>query len=191
MFRVVAAYGGRLSQRQGARLDDMQAILGIAFPAPLPRRPRTRAPSCRSAARRRNLRKRKAQAREGKAEAPPALTGAVTASPSARPPLSAPRYRRATASRRFPCAENRCAPARIADRRAHLRRSEPLAPVEPLAADAARRIPSAGSPAMVTKNHAAGAVADCQRHSGVVTVKSSTLCYFATTARTGIGMLQV
>ena len=35
------------------------------------------------------------------------------------------------------------------------------------------RIPSAASPAIVTKNHAAGAVADCQRQSGVVTVKSS------------------
>src|SRR5690606_1217994 len=38
---------------------------------------------------------------------------------------------------------------------------------------AAKRMPSAASPAIVTKNHAAGAVADCQRQSGVVTVKSS------------------
>src|SRR3546814_8804706 len=34
-------------------------------------------------------------------------------------------------------------------------------------------MPSAASPAIVTKNHAAGAAGDCQRQSSVVTVKSS------------------
>ena len=50
----------------------------------------------------------------------------------------------------------------------------PLRPSSHCPPIAASRMPSATSPAIVTKNHAAGAVADCQRQSGVVTVKSST-----------------
>ena len=67
----------------------------------------------------------------------------------------------------------------------------PLRPSSHWPPIAARRIPSAASPAIVTKNHAAGAVADCHRQSGVVTVKSSTRAYFAAMGRIGTGILQI